>query len=432
MASSKNSLKPLVFFVGKVASAEQTLTRIKQSPDGKGFQYGIIYQKKSLSREELHEYSRVFDVLVECNLNAPSSVIHALEPYRDHIAGVTCRSEAKIPDFAKLIPYIPYVKTPSSDSLTWSVNKAKMRRRFYAYDKKITPLYKIAHDASQKTCREIEQKIGFPLVIKPSGLAQSLLVTICYHQEELEKELKKVFRKVKTLHKKYKDSDDEPEIIVEEFMDGDMYSIDGYVNSRGKIYFCPMMEIKTGRSIGFDDFFGYKQTTPTTLASTSIKSAEEVTGKGVHALGLRSSTFHAELIKNDQGWKLIEIGPRVGGFRDVMYEKSYNFNHGLNDILIRIPKKPFISKKVLGHTTVMKFFAPKEGIIKNLTGLKKARELESFHSIKINEKIGNRATFAKNGGKSIFNITLFNKSRSHLLADIRRLEKMINIETKKR
>ncbi|MCD8507936.1 MAG: hypothetical protein LRY42_00840 [Candidatus Pacebacteria bacterium] len=54
---------------------------------------------------------------------------------------------------------------------------------------------KIAKDATKKTLDEIEQKVGFPLVIKPSGLAQSLLVTICYHQEELETNLKKVFRK---------------------------------------------------------------------------------------------------------------------------------------------------------------------------------------------------------------------------------------------
>ena len=65
-----------------------------------------------------------------------------------------------------------------------------------------------------------------------------------------------------------------------------------------------------------------------------------------------------------------------------------------------------------------------------LTGIKKTRELKSFDSIVIKKKIGDRCLFAKNGGKGVFDITFFNKDRSKLLADIRRLEQTINIETK--
>jgi len=39
--------------------------------------------------------------------------------------------------------------------------------------------------------------------------------------------------------------------------------------------------------------------------------------------------------------------------------------------------------------------------------------------------------FAKHGGKSVFNVILFNKDRSKLLADKRRIEKMIEIVTTK-
>ena len=49
-------------------------------------------------------------------------------------------------------------------------------------------------------------------------------------------------------------------------------SVDGYVNNRGKVYFCPMVYIKTGISIGFDDFFGYMQLCPTQLKSESEKT----------------------------------------------------------------------------------------------------------------------------------------------------------------
>jgi len=285
-------------------------------------------------------------------------------------------------------------------------------------------------DASKKTIKEITERFNLPVVIKPTGLAQSLLVSICYHEEELEKNLRKAFSKIKKLNTGYKDKDITPVMLVEEFMDGDMYSVDGYVNSRGTIYFCPMVAITTGRSIGFDDFFGYKQITPAKLNTTSIVKAKKVAVDAIHALGLRSSSAHVELMKTEGGWKVIEVGPRVGGFRNAMYELSYKIDHTENDIFIRIPRKPIIPKKVLGHSAAMKFFAKKEGAIKSITGIKKAQKLKSFHQINIHKKVGDRAVFAKNGGKSVFNIILHNKDRSKLLADIRRLESFVKIETK--
>lgn len=430
--TQKKEDMPIILFVNKVPQATELVPRIHKGSLGKKYRVGNIFNKGSLDEKKIKEYKKILDVVIECNTNSHIAITQALLPYKDDLQAITCRDESKIPDFAKIVPHVPYLKTPTSESLMWSVDKIHMRRRFHAYDKKITPKYKVVKDATQKTLHAIEEKVGFPLVIKPSGLAQSLLVTICYHQEELERELKKTFRKIRSLHKQYKEETGEDKILVEAFMDGGMYSIDGYINSRGKIYFCPAVEIQTGRTIGFDDFFGYKQITPTSLSKKSIEEAEHVTRRGVYALGLRSSSFHAELIKTDQGWKIIEIGPRIGGFRDVMYKLSYGFDHAENDILIRIPKKPLVHKKARGYTASMKFFAKNEGTLTNLTGVKKAQELASFYDIAVNKKVGDRAIYAKNGGKSVFNITLFNKERSKLLADIRRLEKMVKIETSRK
>ncbi|NCO05374.1 MAG: hypothetical protein GW939_04505, partial [Candidatus Magasanikbacteria bacterium] len=190
--------------------------------------------------------------------------------------------------------------------------------------------------------------------------------------------------------------------------------------------------VKTGRSIGFDDFFGYQQMTPTLLNKESLEGAYAVTEKAIHAVGLRSSSAHVELMKTEQGWKVIELGPRLGGFRNDLYELAYGIDLTANDINIRIPEKISIPKTVIGHAIASKFFAKEEGYIKSITGIKKAQELKSFKSIVINKQVGDKATFAKNGGKSVFNITLFNKDRSELLADVRRLEQLIKIETTKR
>ena len=48
--------------------------------------------------------------------------------------------------------------------------------------------------------------------------------------------------------------------------------------------------------------------------------------------------------------------------------------------------------------------------------------------IEVNKKVGDRAVFARNGGRSVFNLFMYNTDRSNLLADIRRVEKLVHIK----
>jgi len=406
------------------------LKPIKDAKEDKSqkYRFMLLYSKKDYLGKENKEALKHFDIVEAVNYNSPDSIISALSPYRDEILTAYCRSEVQIPNFQKVIPHIPYLKTPTTESLEWSINKYKMRKRFYAYDKSITPKFMLVKDQTKTTVKEIEKKIQFPLVIKPASLAQSLLVNVVYHREELEKNLRQVFRKLKATYKDSSRAGIVPEVIVEQFIEGTMYSIDGYINSRGKAYCCPMVVIKTGREIGFDDFFGYQQMTPTNLTKETLSNAEKVAITGVKALGLRSTAFHAELIKNDKGFKIVEIGPRIGGFRDELYRNSYGINHILNASTIGIPRIPQIPKRLKGHSAALKVFSKKEGIIESISGMKNLKELKSLKKLIINKKVGDRARFAKNGGKSVFNVIMFNKDRSSLLADIRRMEQSIVIK----
>lgn len=393
----------------------------------KKFRLGIIRDTRRIEIGETKEYPDDI-IYLSCDFSDPVKIQKTLLPYKNEILAVTCRSEINIDSFSKLVPNVPYLRTPTSESLDWAIQKTMMRKRFSTHDKKITPKFFVLKDYSKETIEKVKEKVGFPLVVKPSGLASSLLISVCYYEEELEETLKDAFKKIEKIYKE-NDRKKKPELLVEQFMEGEMFSIDGYVTSKGKVYFCPLVKVKTGKQIGFDDFFGYQRILPAKVEKSSKEKAEDVARKGVHALGLRSVTFHAELMRMEDGWKVIEIGPRMGGYRHLMYQLSYGINHALNDILIRIPQKPIIPKKVKGHTAVFLFYAKKEGKLKAIKGVKKVQELESFYEIKINRKIGQSCKFAKNGGKFVCNLVLFNKDRSRLLADIRRMEKTLKIIT---
>lgn len=369
-------------------------------------------------------------VIIKCDFTKETFIQKALMPYKHRFLAVTCRAERNIPLLKKVVPHVPYLNTPTEKSLDWTTDKIKMRQMLRSYDKAISPKFIVAHDASQETMNKIERTVGFPLIIKPAGLAASLLVTLCYHREELESNLARTVKKIDQIYKK-KRGRGEPQILIEEFMEGSMYSIDSYVNQRGVVYHAPLVHVRTGRSVGYEDFFGYMRITPVNIKSYKVDAAKHVAEKAIEALNLRSTNCHIELMRTEDGWKVIELGPRIGGFRHEMYELSYGMDHSMNDILIRIPKKPVLTKRIKGYTVVMQFYARQKGRLTNLEGINKIRKLESFNRIDIKKKIGDMCDFARNGDDPVFDIILFNKDRSKLLADIRRLEQSVTIKVKK-
>lgn len=415
--------KNIVAFVAQVPQSSLDALRTYKTDAGKQYRIMVIKDSKSEVTDELR---KKYDIVIQCDLSKSWRIAEELLPYQDQLVAITCRGEAQISRFRQVIPHVPYLRTPTTESLFWSTDKYEMRKRFRLFSPKSTPKFTWVKDNSKGERARVIEKVKFPMVVKPASLSGSLLVSICYHEEDLEKALRTTFRKIKSVYSADK-RQEEPKVIAEEYMEGLMYSIDSYVDARGAVYHCPLVRVKTGRDIGVDDFYNYLQITPTALKKETIEKAQAVTEEAIHALGLRSTTAHTELMRVDDEWKLIEVGPRMGGMRDVLYELSCDIDHALNDVFIRLPKKPVIPKKCKGYTAYMKYFAADEGRILETRGIKKIEDLESFHSIIVNKKVGDRAVLAKNGGRSIFNAVLYNSDRAKLLADIRRIEQSVEI-----
>lgn len=415
-----------ILFVGSyVAAQRESLKKISDS-FGKNIKACVLLDvTQPRARDRVMADSKT--TVLQCDFSSPVAMQKILLPHRHCFLAVTCRGEKNIPLLRKTIPHVPYINSPTELSLQWTTDKIHMRRMLRNFDKKISPKFVVVHDASADTLNRVEKQVGFPLIIKPSGLARSLLVSLCYHREELEANLRNTVKKIDRIYKKERGRG-EPQILVEEFMEGSMYSIDSYVNQRGVVYHAPLVHIRTGRAVGFDDFFGYARLTPVKLKPHKVEIACKTAEKAIQALGLRSTTCHIELMKTEDGWKVIELGPRIGGFRDEMYKLSYGIDHVTNDILIRIPKKPVLNKKVRGYTMVMQFYPPKKGRLAKLEGIKKIRHLESFSRINLKKKVGDMCDFARNGDDPIFDLVLFNKDRSKLLADVRRVEKTVKVQ----
>ena len=302
----------------------------------------------------------------------------------------------------------------------------------HIFDKKLCPRFVPVADTEPATLRATAKRIGFPLITKPTGLATSLLVIQCYYEEELKKVLKRSFKKIRSIYKSKKGRD-APAILAEQLLDGDVYTVDAYVNAKGRVVFCPMVYVETGRAAGFDDFFSYKQIVPVKkLNKARQEEALTVAKKGIKALALRSATCHIELIYGGDDWKIIEIAARPGGYRHELYKKSFGFNHGLNDLLNKLNLKPTVSRRTRGHSCIIKFYARQEGVIKRVRGTEAIKSIDSVVKYVACLTKGDRAQFAKNGGNCVGLARLFNRNLAVLAGDIRRAEQTIRIEIAKK
>ncbi|HVU59700.1 MAG TPA: ATP-grasp domain-containing protein [Candidatus Saccharimonadales bacterium] len=364
--------------------------------------------------------------VVTADLDSIKSVRGALRPYEGRIVAVTSQYENSIHELQKVIPFLPYLPTPTETSLAWATDKKFMREAFDAYDPTLSPRSFEVHGASAQAVAMIERTMPYPVIIKPSGLERSLLVSVVHDRQELLQALTATFRQLRSAYQQLMKRL-EPKVLVEEFMDGDMYSVDTYVAQDGTCYHTPVVKVVTGRKAGFDDFFGHLLLSSAGLAGKEVHGVYDAAERAYRALGLRATTAHTELMRTADGWRIIEVGPRIGGFRQELYSRGYGINHIVNDILNRAGEVPEIVTKPVAYAAVFETYARTEGTLESIEGLGDARRLPSYITMKAPYRKGDMLRFARNGGDAAIDIELCSPNQARLQADIDYLEEAIRI-----
>ena len=139
---------------------------------------------ESIRTYEKREKRKFRIMLLRDSATVLDTKLEALVPYQNELCAVTCRSESHMANFIRIIPHVAYVRTPTTESLVWATDKLEMRRRFKLLAPKFSPKYTIVNTNTKEERKRIIQKIGFPMIVKPTNLAQSLLVTLCNHEDE--------------------------------------------------------------------------------------------------------------------------------------------------------------------------------------------------------------------------------------------------------
>jgi hypothetical protein len=375
-----------LYVVGKADSRSTVVDTIRS----KGFRAGILVDEHA-NTSGLDSFDRV----IEVDFSQIDSEIQRLDNIGLSPSGFLCTYENYIVAKAKLCLHF---KTPgiSVESAKLTTDKALMREAFLAAEPSISPDY--AKVDTLEEALDFAKNHSFPLIIKPTNLVKSLLVLRCDNEKELTERFSYAINNVKSLYDKYNVYDQHPQLIIEEFISGQQYSIAAYIDQHGTPYFYEgIADLKTAKEIGKDDTYLFSRTLPAALSADKRAEMFNVSEKGVRALKLRSTPAHIELISGAAGTKIVEIGARTGGYRPRMYRMSYGADLAEQEVRIALGEEPSTNSSFESFCAVYELFPDAEG---TFTAIEHGLDISSLAYFRVTVKPGDRVGPAKNGFKA--------------------------------
>lgn len=238
------------------------------------------------------QFSDFFYVLPPTDFKAHCSVIE-----KHDIKGIaTTQMEKPLQFMAKLAAKYGF-NFPKEESVLWARNKFLMKQRF------LKNSVACANGVLIRSKEELLEKdfsnFEFPLIIKPVDSFSSRGV---YKVNDLNE--------LKERHEITKTFSSDGTALVEEFISGNMISVEGFVFKNKPTIIQLTERYKFTPAPMFVEL-GHIQ--PASISGDEKEKVTQLISDVVKALELNNCGFHAELKLTDKGPYIIEIGARLGG-----------------------------------------------------------------------------------------------------------------------
>jgi biotin carboxylase len=221
---------------------------------------------------------------------------------------------------------------------------------------------------------DIEQTLAainnfsFPLIIKPTDSSGSRGVTkIESKEDDITDAVNRAFQFSRS-----------GKVIIESFMEGTEFTVEVFI-ADGISHVLAVTEKK--KVEGTRGTVARELATPDRSAEVVSKIANSVVD-AFSALGYKEGPGHAEVIlKLDGSVGLVEVAGRGGGF--MVFDKLVPSVSGINIAKLTalqsagIPVGPIAKKS---NAAVLRFFPSKPGILKSITGIQEANQLEGVEA----------------------------------------------------
>lgn len=385
-----------------------------------GFKLGAFIDQK-----DNYKFPDYVEDIHKIDLSSQKTATESLKKLNAKPDGLTATYESYILPKSWIGEYYG-LHVPTVEAAEAATDKELMRKKFQEYDPSITPDYK--HATKFEDIEEFMKEHEFPVMLKPTNLFKSLLVTKCDNQEELERDYKEAVSTIKQIYKQYGVKNREANLIIEDYLDGPTYSIEAFADADGEVKVTEdVVDLVMGRDLGVDDNYNYSRLLPSELSEEKKDKIKEVAVKGMKALGLTNSPGHTELVYTKQGPKLIEIGARVGGYRPRMYSMAKGIDLHEVEINLSLGLPIDLENKEDNSVIVFEIFPEKEGKLKEITNIDKVKELPSYKYRSIKKEKGELVGLSGNGYKMTAIVILTNSDKGQFEKDREFIENEVKV-----
>lgn len=365
---------------------------------------------------------------VVCDFSSHQSTLQAIDTIDIPIDGVlTMPYENYVLPSAWIAHHLqlPGLPIKSAEACT---DKYLMRSLFAKMPEKISPAF--AEVESKDDVKKFAKKYGFPIILKPANLAKSLLVTKSRDINELLNAYSQTMEQIQDIYKKYAPHR-RPKLIIEEFLEGSIHSVDAFVDSgENPLVLDQIVDYQTGYDVGFDDNFHYSRILPSKLSPSQQKNLKHCAVAGIKALGIKNSPAHIEIIMTKKGPRIVEIGARNGGYRERMHRLANGIDVQGAALALALGETPTVSATRNDPCAVLELLPKQAGEFFGILNEDMLRKLPSLQYFSVKANPGQYVGRAADGYKMCAVIILHNSNVKQFDRDLAFVNKFVAVITR--
>jgi biotin carboxylase len=264
----------------------------------------------------------------------------------------------------------------STEALAIMENKEKTRLFFT--NQSFTPSFTLLTKDMSMPYDLAYQKVKFPAVVKCATSTGSKDVIFAENMKQLEKNVNKL-----------RSNNPSETIIIEEYVEGDQYLVEVLV-SNWKILIGSVIkqEITKGKRFIVTGY-GVLAEVPRHLEEGLLDLIESI----VFSLEFQNGAFHLELRLTEDGWKLIEINPRIsGGAMNKMIHAAFGYSLVEETLKLLIGETPSLVKFTNHYVFTQYVILENKGILEQVTGKGRAAATPGVVEVYVKPKRGTYVT----------------------------------------
>lgn len=273
---------------------------------------------------------------------------------------------------------------PSQETSMISTDKWLMIEEFKKQNVAHPLYFKVDKESNLE---DLEKKIKFPVITKPTDNSGSRGVNLAYNMEELVEGIR--YSSV---------NGRSGEVIVEEYMIGPEVSveilvIDGIAN---------VLQITDKLTTGAPHFVEIGHSQPSRLSEEDKTKISELAKKAAMAMKIKNGPAHAEIILTKEGPKMVEIGARMGGgcITTHLVPLSTGISMTKATIQTALGERPDLKQKI-NKGSAIRFIIPPVGKVISITGKDEAEKIPGIQLVEIQCEVGQILRELENGTSRI-------------------------------